>query len=356
MIRLQTLSFFAAVALFSSCSETETTAKYETKDGMVKIPGGATTMGSEGEFQTPYGNKKFPEEAPVRKIEVTGFWIDQTEVTNDEFAKFVEATDYVTFAEREAKIEDFPPEAHEFLPEPPFNQGSIVFSSPEKFEGNPNEPGAHLAWWRWDPTANWRHPLGKDSDISDKGDHPVVCVIYDDAVAYAKWAGKRLPTEAEWEFAARGGLVGKMYVWGDEMKPGDKWMANTFHGDFPTKDSGDDGFVGSAPVKFYPPNGYGLYDMAGNAWEICSDFYDPEYPSNCEKCDPTGPTTWVQRNSGRRGAGAPHHVIKGGSFLCHISYCMRYRPAARHSLENDSPSNHTGFRCVRDLETEKPKS
>ena len=339
----------ALFALLVSCEKQETGVSFVRKDGMLKIEGGMTKMGSEGRFETPYGPKKFPEEAPVREIEVKGFWMDETEVTNDQFAAFVEATGYLTFAEREAAPENFPEEARASLPPFPFKQGSIVFTPPETFEGDVNEPGSFLSWWRWDPEANWRQPLGKGSDISEKGDHTVVCVTFEDATAYAEWAGKRLPTEAEWEFAARGGLKGKIYTWGDELKPGDKWMANTFHGEFPTKDTAEDGFEGSAPVKSYPPNGYGLYDMAGNAWEICSDFYDPEYPSNCDQCDPKGPETWVNLETGRKSFGAPSHVTKGGSFLCHISYCMRYRPAARHSIEADSPANHIGFRCVKDL-------
>jgi len=349
---IKPIALAAALAgLLVSCEKAETTAVsgLETKDGMVKIKGGSTTMGSEGSFETPYGQTECPEERPLRPIEVSDFWIDQTEVTNDQYAAFTKATGYVTFAEREAKLEDFPEEARSSLPEFPFNQGAMVFTPPETFEGDVMDPSSFLAWWRWDPDANWRHPLGKGSDISGKGDHPVVSLTYDDAAAYAKWAGKRLPTEAEWEFAARGGLKGKTYSWGDELKPGDKWMANTFHGEFPTKDTAEDGFAGSAPVKSFPPNGYGLYDMAGNAWEICSDFYDPEYPSHCDKCDPKGPETWFNRDAGRRNVGVPSHVTKGGSFLCHISYCMRYRPGARHSTEADSPANHVGFRCVRDL-------
>ncbi|MFD2256209.1 formylglycine-generating enzyme family protein [Luteolibacter algae] len=339
----------AAVAL-ASCKKQEVKNSYgpETKDGMVKIEGGKTIMGSTGEFETPYGKKVFPEESPMRELEVSSFWIDETEVTNREFAKFVKATNYVTYAEQEADINEFPPEAHQYLPQPPFNQGAIVFTSPKEFHGKIEDPNSYMQWWKWDPNANWRHPLGEGSDIVGKEDHPVVCVNYDDAKAYAEWAGKRLPTEAEWEFAARGGLKGKVYVWGDELKPGDKWMANTFHGTFPTNDTAEDGFAGSAPVKSYEPNGYGLYDMAGNAWEICSDFYDPEYRSKCEMCDPDGPETWINRTSGRKNDGAPNYVTKGGSFLCHVSYCMRYRPGARHSLENDSPSCHTGFRCARD--------
>lgn len=347
----KTLTIIASSVLLFSCDEksSDPSSKLERKDGMVKIPGGTTQMGSEGSFDTPYGHKEFPEERPIRKIEVTGFWIDETEVTNDQFAKFIEATGYVTYAEREAKIEDFPLEARASLPKVPFTNGSIVFSPPEKFEGDINDPASVLSWWEWKSEANWRKPLGEGSSIKNKGNHPVVCITFDDAAAYAKWAGKRLPTEAEWEFAARGGLEGKTYSWGNELKPNNKWMANTFHGEFPTKDSGEDGFVGSSPVKSFSANGYGLYDMAGNVWEICSDFYDPEYPSRCESCDPTGPETWFNHTVGKHGVGTPHHAIKGGSFLCHISYCMRYRPAARHSQEADSPTNHTGFRCVKDL-------
>ncbi len=349
---LKTLTLIALTSLLISCekkSAATSDSKYERKDGMIKIPGGTTTMGSEGSFDTPYGHKEFPEEAPVRKIEVTGFWIDETEVTNDQFAVFVKATGYITYAERDADIKDFPPETHAHLPPFPFKNGSIVFSPPPSFEGDLNDPSSALTWWAWKQDANWRHPLGKESSIENKGNHPVVCITLEDAEAYAKWAGKRLPTEAEWEHAARGGLKGKTYSWGDEMKIDNKWMANTFHGEFPSKDSGDDGFIGSSPVKSFPPNGYGLYDMAGNAWELCSDFYDPEYPSKCESCDPKGPETWYNRDTGNRGVGSPSHVVKGGSFLCHISYCMRYRPAARHSQESDSPISHTGFRCVKDL-------
>ncbi len=337
--------------LFSCQDPTEDpgAAAPEVRDGMVGIEGGAYRMGSKGYFETPYGLKEFPEEAPVRRVTVDGFRIDQTEVTNAQFAAFVEATGYVTFAEREAKPEDFPEEAREMLPPFPFKQGSVVFAEPDSFEGNLEEPGAALSWWRWDPEANWRQPAGAGSTIEGKDDHPVVCVSHGDAMEFAQWAGKRLPTEAEWELAARGGLSEKIYTWGDELQPGGKWMANTFHGEFPAGNSSADGFSSSSPVKSFPPNGYGLYDMAGNVWEICSDLYDPEYPSNCEPGNPKGPEVWVNRMTGERGGGPVHHVTKGGSFLCHVSYCMRYRPAARHSLEDGSPASHTGFRCANDL-------
>jgi formylglycine-generating enzyme required for sulfatase activity len=322
----------------------------EKRDGMVRLPGGTFTMGHDGSFETPYGTKTFPEEGPSHRVTVKGFWIDETEVTNAQFAEFVKATQHVTFAERVVKAEDFPEESRENLPAATFTNGGIVFRENAHIEGDPNIPGRAIEWWRWDPKASWRQPAGEGSSIEGKDDHPVVCVTYEDAAAYAKWAGKRLPTEAEWEYAARGGLEGKIYCWGDELKPGDRWMANTWQGEFPNKNSAEDGFTGTSPARHYPPNGYGLYDMAGNAWEICSDLFDPNYFTHCEPDNPQGPAVWVNRDTGRRGDGSIHRVTKGGSFLCHVSYCMRYRPAARHSLDTESPTNHTGFRCVRDLE------
>ena len=357
MSRFYFLIPILAAATLSGCGDPAASADNDAhdpgllrNDGMVLVPGGTFRMGSEGRFNTPYGMKFFPEEAPIRTVTVGPFWIDETEVTNDQFAAFVEATGYVTFAEREASVDDFPPEARDHLPPAPFRQGSVVFSEPENFRGDPNASDAYLAWWRWDPDANWRQPTGDGSSIDGRGDHPVVCMTHEDAVAYAEWAGKRLPTEAEWEFAARGGLAGRVFSWGDEMRPGGQWMANTFQGDFPSNNTAADGFTETAPVRSFPPNGYGLYDMAGNVWEIVNDYYDPEFPAMCSGNNPTGPDTWVDRTTGRRGEGAVHHVTKGGSFLCHISYCMRYRPAARHSLEEGSPSNHTGFRLVRDVD------
>jgi sulfatase modifying factor 1 len=319
----------------------------EKKDGMVHVPGGTFTMGHDGSFETPYGTKSFPEEGPAHEVTVKDFWIDETEVTNAQFAEFVKATSYVTFAEREVKAEDFPEESRGNLPGEKFNNGSIVFREDAHIEGDPNIPGRSIEWWRWDPKANWQHPTGEGSSIEGKENHPVVCVIYEDAVAYAKWARKRLPTEAEWEFAARGGMEGKIYTWGDELKPGDQWMANTWQGEFPNKNSAEDGFKASSPARHYPPNGYGLHDMAGNVWEICTDLYDPAYFTNCDPDNPQGPEVWVNRDTGMKGDGKVHRVTKGGSFLCHVSYCMRYRPAARHSQDSESPTNHTGFRCVK---------
>lgn len=343
------LKYFRILPLLVSIHATaaeEAAPKPEHKDGMVRLPDATYEMGSVGAFDTAYGRKEFPEEAPVHQVTVKGFWIDETEVTNDQFAAFVKATGYETFAERKAKAEDFPPQVRASLP-PDVRQGSLIFNKPAVPVGDPNYADISL-WWSWNPDANWRQPTGKGSSLEGKGNHPVVCVNFEDASAYVKWAGKRLPTEAEWEYAARGGLKGRMYAWGDEMKVDGKWMANSFQGTFPHADSADDGFSSTAPAKTFPANGYGLSDMAGNVWEICSDFYDADYPKVAGKENPTGPVTWVNPTTREKSGGKAHHVIKGGSYLCHISYCMRYRPASRQSLEEDSPANHTGFRCVKD--------
>lgn len=350
--------FLLVLALLPSCQKKEAppaadsslppaVAGLERKDGMVRLPGGTFMMGHDGTFDTPFGPKSFPEEAPAHKVTVKEFWIDETEVTNAQFAAFIKATNYVTFAERQVKPEDFPEEARANLPPGGFGNGGIVFRENAGIEGDPNLPGRSIEWWRWGPEASWRQPAGKGTSIEGKDDHPVVCITHEDATAYAKWAGKRLPTEAEWEYAARGGLDGKIYVWGDDLKPGDQWMANTWQGEFPNKNSAEDGFTGSAPVRSYPPNGYGLYEMAGNVWEACSDLYDPAYFTDCDPDNPQGPAHWVNRDTGMKGDGKVHRVTKGGSFLYHVSYCMRYRPAARHSQDSESPTNHTGFRCVK---------
>lgn len=314
--------------------------------GMRDIPGGTFKMGSAGTFNTTAGRKDFPEETPIQTVTVKAFRIDETEVTNAQFEKFVKETGYVTFAEREAKPEEFPVEARAALPIGPLHQGSIVFAKPA---ANPNidAPSAFVSWWRWDPDANWRRPWGKDSSIKGLEEHPVVCVNHEDAAAYAKWAKKRLPTEAEWEFAARGGLDGKIYTWGDEMRPDGKLMANTFQGTFPAKNTEEDGFGGSAPVGKFPANGYGLRDMAGNVWEICEDTYQAERKTECTCAAAASELNKIVPPPAAAN-GPASHVIKGGSFLCHVSYCMRYRPAARTSQEDASPANHTGFRCVVD--------
>jgi formylglycine-generating enzyme required for sulfatase activity len=297
---------------------------------MVWIPGGEFSMGSE----------QFPDARPVHRVAVDGFWIDVTEVTNAEFDRFVRATGYITVAERVPRAEDYPGAIPENLV-----AGSVVFTPP----AHEVPLDDHYQWWRYVPGADWRHPEGPSSSIADRMDHPVVHVAYDDVLAYAKWANKRLPTEAEWEFAARGGLDGKPYVWGDEFRPHGKFMANTFQGHFPDKNTGEDGFVSTSPVKAFPPNGYGLYGMAGNVWEWVTDWYRPDYYAKLAAAggvahNPKGPDDSFDPMQ----PGAAKRVQKGGSFLCTDQYCSRYMPGGRGKGEPDTGTNHTGFRCVRD--------
>jgi len=277
---------------------------------------------------------------PIHRVRVAGFWMDKTVVTNEQFARFVEATGYVTIAERVPTKEEFPTA-------PPENliAGSVVFAPTDREVPLNN----HYQWWSYVKGANWRHPLGAESDLKGKEKYPVVHVSYPDAEAFAKWAGKRLPTEAEFEFAERGGLEGKTYAWGDELRPNGKWMANTYQGTFPEKDEGADGFVGLAPVAQFPPNGYGLYDMAGNVWQWCSDWYRPDYYAELARAggvtsNPRGPETAfdpAEPNEKKR-------VHRGGSFLCNEHYCSRYIVGTRGKGEINTGTNHLGFRCVKD--------
>jgi len=276
---------------------------------------------------------------PIHRVSVDGFWMDATDVTNAEFEKFVKATGYVTIAERVPTKEEFPTAPPENLV-----AGSVVFTPTPA----PVSLDDHYQWWSYVKGANWRHPSGPDSTIKGHDNDPVVQVAYDDAVAYAKWAGKRLPTEAEWEFASRGGLSGKLYAWGDEFRPRGKWMANTWQGIFPVKDTGEDGFAGISPVKSFPPNGYGLYDMAGNVWQWCRDWYRPDtYSLDAAKGlvthHPQGPDSSFDPSE----PGVAKHVQRGGSFLCTDQYCTRYMVGTRGKGEADTGTNHTGFRCVK---------
>lgn len=309
--------------------------------GMVWIPGGEFSMGSQEITQTtcPMDSamRLVKDSQPIHRVYVDGFWMDQTEVTNDDFEKFVKATGYVTVAERPLNPEEFPgANPADLVP------GAAVFSPPQA-----NVPlNDSYQWWKYVPGASWRHPLGPDSTIEGRGNYPVVQIAYEDAEAYAKWIGKRLPTEAEFEFAARGGISGKLYAWGDEFKPGGKYMANTFQGKFPNHDSGEDGFVGSAPVRSFPPNKFGLYDLAGNVWEWCSDWYRPDYYQQISQSgvvkNPQGPTSSYDPQE----PSTPKRVHRGGSFLCTDQYCSRYMVGTRGKGEVSTGTNHVGFRLV----------
>ncbi|GAA4791366.1 formylglycine-generating enzyme family protein [Olivibacter ginsenosidimutans] len=292
---------------------------------MVLIKGGTFQMGS----------AEFADAKPIHEVSVSDFWMDEHEVTNAQFARFVEATGYITVAERALDPADFPGVSKDLLV-----PGSAVFTPPKEHVDLTN----HLQWWKYVPGASWRRPKGPGSSIQGKENEPVVQVSYEDAEAFAKWAGKRLPTEAEWEYAARGGLKGKKYYWGDELKPKGKWVANTYQGDFPSKNSAEDGFVEAAPVKTFPANPFGLYDMEGNVWEWCSDFYRPDAYEHADRNNPKGPADSYDPTE----PGLVKRVQRGGSFLCNDQYCERYKAGSRGKGEVSSASNNLGFRCVSD--------
>jgi formylglycine-generating enzyme len=302
-------------------------------ESMIRIPGGTFRMGSDRHYR---------EEAPVRHVRVDAFRMDSHTVTNAEFAAFVTATGYVTIAERPLKAEDYPGAKPELLV-----PGALVFHMTE----GPVDTSVVSNWWSYVPGACWRQPEGPGSDLAGRGDHPVVQVAFEDASAFAAWAGKELPTEAEWEFAARGGLDGAEFVWGDELVPGGIHMANTWQGPFPWRNFAADGFERTAPVGSYPPNGYGLYDMAGNVWQWTTDWFSAVNPPDAAKpcCVPENPRGGAIEDSYDKLSPQfriPRKVVKGGSFLCAPSYCRRYRPAARHPQMVDTGMSHIGFRCV----------
>lgn len=312
-------------------------------EGMVWIPGGEFSMGARSPMQLhdAVGMQATTDSRPVHRVSVDGFWMDATEVTNAQFALFVQATGYITIAERPLKPEDFPGMAPEDL-----KPGSAVFTPPD----HAVELNDSFQWWAFVDGTDWRHPTGTASSIEGKENFPVTHIAYEDAQAYAQWAGKRLPTEAEWEFAARGGLTGQLYPWGDKFKD-QKWMANSHQGNFPDRDSGADAYVGVAPVAQFLANGYGLYDVGGNVWEWTSDWYRPDYYAQLAATgttarNPTGPAESFDPEE----PGIQKRVHRGGSFLCTDQYCSRYMVGTRGKGEVSTGTNHLGFRCVKVLE------
>ena len=331
-----------SASLFKPTIENKNRPSGKAPNGMVWIPGGEFSMGSNVEGESLCSIKGITKDAsPIHRVYVDGFYMDQTEVTNDQFEAFVKATGYVTLAEKVPTHEEYPDAPLENL-----IAGSAVFTpTPSKVDLN-----NYMQWWTYAKGADWRHPEGAGSSIKGRGNYPVVQVSYDDAAAYAKWAGKRLPTEAEWEFAARGGKTGELYAWGNTLKPKGKYQGNIYQGNFPIEkgDTGEDGYIGIAPTAQFKPNGYGLYDVGGNVWEWTNDWYTADYylflnesglvaknPQGAEKpFDPAEP-------------GLPKKVQRGGSFLCTDQYCTRYMVGTRGKGDYQSPANHIGFRCVK---------
>lgn len=301
-------------------------------EGMIWIPGGTFWMGCD--------DCDMPDTQPVHLVSVDGYWLDRTPVTNNQFAQFVKATGYITIAERAPDPKDYPGVDTKNLV-----AGSAVFSPPSQ-----DVPLDDITqWWRYAPGASWKHPEGRGTTIGGREDHPVVQIAWEDAVAYSKWAGKRLPTEAEFEFAARGGLDRNRYAWGNELKPGGQWAANIFQGSFPSVDLAEDGYKRTSPVTAFPSNGFGLYDVGGNVWQWCADWYRPDYfealAATGLASNPQGPTDSYDPQE----PGVPKRVQKGGSFLCSDRYCSRYLVGSRGRGAVDSGGSNTGFRCVKSL-------
>ncbi len=338
---MKNLSFllivFFSISIFFSCTQKANKASPEDPaaavsidtlpEKMIWIPAGTFDMGS--------NDPAFADAQPIHKVSLKGFWIDEHEVTNAEYERFVNATKYQTVAEQPINPADFPG-----VPVENLVPGSGVFTptaQPVSYE-NP------LQWWAYVRGASWRNPKGSQSSITGKPNDPAVHISYSDAAAYAKWAGKRLPTEAEWEYAAQGGKGKQPYYWGTELKPDGKWMANIYQGNFPNANTSEDGYEDLAPVKSFPANGYGLYDMDGNVWEWCSDFYRADYYAKSPQANPKGPADSFDPDE----PGLVKRVQRGGSFLCSDQYCIRYKPGSRGKGEVNSASNNLGFRCVKD--------
>ncbi len=308
-----------------------------TPAGMVYLPGGVFMMGTNDASH-------WPSERPAHPVQISPFWIDTHEVTNEEFAGFVAESGYMTTAETTPSLQEIMAQVPPGTPPPPKEvlvPGALVFNPPVPG----TDPDTVDQWWTWTPGASWKHPEGPDSNIAGREKHPVVMVSWDDAQAYARWAGKRLPTEAEWEYAARGGLDQNQFVWGNELQPEGRPMANIWQGVFPVKNLMEDGYYRTAPVWSFPANGYGQYDMGGNVWEWCADWFHPEIYKARSLTAPT-----IDPKSPANPA-SPHlqeRVIRGGSFLCHESYCSSYRPSARLGNTPDTGMSHLGFRLVKD--------
>jgi formylglycine-generating enzyme required for sulfatase activity len=316
----------------------------DAPQGMLLIPAGEFIMGTDDP-------RSMPNERPAHRVRVDAFYLDATPVTNAQFRAFVQATGYQTTAERPVNWDEIAPQLPPGTPRPPperLQPGSLVFTPPD----HAVDLRDLSQWWTWTAGANWKHPQGPGSSIEGKDDHPVVQVSWDDAIAYARWSGKRLPTEAEWEYAARGGLQQKRYPWGDAFMVNDRHMANTFTGRFPFADSAADGFAGTSPVRSFPGNEFGLFDVAGNVWQWTSDVYRADTHRHAATqpqplVNPQGPETTFDPT--RAVPTSVERVTKGGSFLCHPSYCESYRPSARRGTPPDTGSGHVGFRCARDL-------
>jgi formylglycine-generating enzyme len=300
-------------------------------ENMVWIPGGTFMMGS---------NEHYSEESPVHIVTVGGFWMEQFTVTNEQFSRFIEETGYLTLCQRPPNKDDYPGALPELLV-----PASVVFQA----TAQPVDLRNHFNWWKYIPGADWRHPRGPESSLEGLEKHPVVHVAYEDVEAYAKWAGKELPTESEWEFAARGGIEGAEFVWGDEFTPDGKQMANTWQGEFPHENLLEDGYEWTAPVGSFPPNGYGLFEMAGNVWEWTTDWYQEHsriVNTCCGKVNPRGGDKEQSYDPCVPEVKIPRKVMKGGSYLCAPNYCRRYRPAARMAQPVDTSTCHLGFRCI----------
>ncbi|APZ95510.1 formylglycine-generating enzyme family protein [Fuerstiella marisgermanici] len=304
-------------------------------EGMVWIPGGVAVMG---------GDTGPPDEEPPHPIAIDGFWMDVTEVTNRQFKEFVDATGYVTLPERKPELRSIQPGSglDNIAIQEEFNvPGSICSLQLNSREDIDPSKGAY-SWWQYMPGADWKHPEGPDSSIDDRMDHPVVHVSWPDAKAYCEWAGKQLPTEAQWEYAARGGMDGNFYPWGNIRTPDGEWKQNIWQGTFPIEDTAEDGFKTTAPVATFPPNAFGLHDMSGNVWEWCADYYQPDYYVTSPIHNPPGPDSSFDPQE----PGIIKRVQRGGSFMCSDQYCIGYRVSARMKGEEDTGAFHTGFRCV----------